>query len=151
MNPRNEHGFTIIELVVVIALLGLLAAVAVPRFANLSSDARTSALNGVRGGFTSAIGIAHSQWLVSGGTDLVITMEGGQTIAMNTDGWPTVDAANAGQDEASELYAALMQGPMPGGWAGSETQAAGAGSATFTLAGPGGGSFNYNGTSGSVQ
>ncbi len=36
MNPRNEAGFTLIELIIVIALLGFLAAVALPKFADFS-------------------------------------------------------------------------------------------------------------------
>ena len=152
MNPRNQHGFTIIELVVVIALLGLLAAVAVPRFADLSTNARAASFDGISGGFTSAIGIAHSMWLASGGTGTVISMEGGQTVAMNTNGWPTLDAANAGQDTGAELYSVIMQGPIDTTiWTVSETAAAGAGTATFVLNGLAtGNTFQYNAATGLV-
>jgi prepilin-type N-terminal cleavage/methylation domain-containing protein len=66
MRARKQLGFTIIELVVVIALLGLLAAVALPRFASMEANARTAAYNGVRGAFTTSVGIAHSKWLAVG-------------------------------------------------------------------------------------
>jgi MSHA pilin protein MshA len=47
-------GFTIIELVVVIAILGILAAIAIPKFFNISGDAQTSAVKGVAGALSAA-------------------------------------------------------------------------------------------------
>ena len=43
---RSQKGFTIIELVVVIVILGILAAVAFPKFQDLPGDAKTAVLNG---------------------------------------------------------------------------------------------------------
>jgi MSHA pilin protein MshA len=151
MSTRSEAGFTIIELVVVIALLGLLAAIALPKFADLTNEARTASLAGVRGGFTAAIQIAHSKWL-AGGTGVAgpVTLDGA-TVIVNANGWPTVDAANAAQDTADELYALLMSGPRPNNWTATEVPAAGAGTATFTLPGGGGGAFIYDGATGQVN
>ncbi|MEO5372026.1 MAG: prepilin-type N-terminal cleavage/methylation domain-containing protein [Magnetococcus sp. DMHC-1] len=50
---RTQAGFTMIELIMVIVILGILAAVAVPKFTNLSSDARAAAVKGVAGGISS--------------------------------------------------------------------------------------------------
>lgn len=61
MGLRQPKGFTLIELVLVIVLLGVLAAFALPRFADLSSDARLAALASVEGTMKSTIGIVKAK------------------------------------------------------------------------------------------
>ncbi len=57
---KNQSGFTLIELVIVIVLLGVLAAIAVPRFVNLEDDAQEAALNATAAAITSAMNINYA-------------------------------------------------------------------------------------------
>jgi MSHA pilin protein MshA len=56
---RSQYGFTMVELIVVIIILGVLSAVALPRFTNLQRDGRIAKLNAARGATQSAMGIIH--------------------------------------------------------------------------------------------
>lgn len=56
----TQQGFTLIELVMVIVILGILAATAIPRFVDLSTDAANAALSGVQGGLASASAINYA-------------------------------------------------------------------------------------------
>jgi MSHA pilin protein MshA len=86
---KAARGFTLIELVVVIVILGILAAFAVPRFMGLERQARISSLQALNGSVRSAAALAHSVWLVDGTSPATISVEG-TSVAM-TNGYP--DAA----------------------------------------------------------
>lgn len=57
---RRQQGFTLIELVIVIVILGILAAAAVPKFVDLEDEASTAALDGVAGSMASAMSINYA-------------------------------------------------------------------------------------------
>ncbi|MEW6994123.1 type II secretion system protein [Colwelliaceae bacterium MEBiC 14330] len=77
----NQQGFTLIELVVVIVILGILAVTAAPRFINLTDDARTATLDAVRGSLETVNNLTFAKALIAGNE----TVDGDATTA------PTID------------------------------------------------------------
>lgn len=87
-NARKNLGFTIIELIVVITILGLLSAYALPRFAAVQAEARIAKMNGALASLKSGAALAHAIQLTQQlAATSSVTMEG-STILMN-DGYPT--------------------------------------------------------------
>lgn len=102
-----RKGFTLIELVIVIVLLGILVAVALPRFFNITNDTHNASVSAVAGAIASAVNIAHAKWLASGqpvsvppiaGIDF--TNSAHADVGFNVQGWP--DAASNKEDITTE-------------------------------------------------
>lgn len=89
---RKHAGFTLIELVVVISILGILAAVALPRFVSMTGEARIAKMKGAVGAVNSGAALMHAKWLAAGSPSAGnVNYEGG-TLAVATDmvfGYPT--------------------------------------------------------------
>jgi len=104
MVKSNQRGFTMIELVVVIVILGILAAFALPRYMGLENQARVAALNGMAGSIRSAANMAHGVWLSNGNVS-PFTVDG-QTVTI-VNGYPDVASIqNLIQDKTGFTIAA---------------------------------------------
>lgn len=89
---RTQAGFTMIELVIVIVILGILAATALPRFVDLGSDARAAKANAALGAIKSAANLAHATSLARGlPGNASVTMDGTAITMVNN--YPTANAA----------------------------------------------------------
>ncbi len=67
IRKQAQAGFTLIELIVVIVILGILAATALPRMFDMSGQARLAKMQAALGAVKAASASAHAQWLVNGG------------------------------------------------------------------------------------
>ncbi|KJF81128.1 type II secretion system protein [Photobacterium angustum] len=119
----KQKGFTLIELVVVIVILGILAVTAAPKFLNLQNDARNASLQGLKGTIQGAASIVYGKAAIDGveGAATVKQVEGINVVY----GYPTADT-----DGIVKAVNGLESG---GDWIGAPSGAASTGSYLVTF------------------
>ena len=108
---KSQKGFTLIELVVVMVILAIMAAVAIPQFINLRSQARVAALNGLAGALNGAVSITQAKYFALGGgaSNNPISLQNGNTVDVST---------TIGKNEGAPLATATGIGNALNGTAG---------------------------------
>ncbi len=117
---RNEEGFTLIEIIAVLVILGIMAAVAIPKFADMQQEARNKAVEGAIAAIKSQATMDYAQYLLEndGDTSWEVTTTGstygdfqGGYVATSADGGVTVTVTSGpgwfAQVAASETSAAF--------------------------------------------
>ncbi len=102
----KEKGFTIIELVVVILLLGILTATALPRFMDVTSQARTAVLQATAGGLTTGAALYRAQWFAEGAATSGTPAGFGGLVA-TSGGYPAIS------NGCATIYTNLLQPGAP--------------------------------------
>lgn len=124
---NKQSGFTLIELVIVVVILGFLAVTAIPKFLDLTDQAQQANIEGMAGGFATGVSLARAQWEAEGrpnngsgqnivdydGTTLFLTKEGtgirpGYATGLSDNG---DTLANLGADDCIDVWNNILQQP----------------------------------------
>ncbi|GGG49950.1 MSHA biogenesis protein MshB [Pseudohongiella nitratireducens] len=115
LKAKRQDGFTIIELVVVILLLGILAATALPRFMDVTDEAHDAVVEGVVGGLNSGSALFRATWVATGQstTAAVDYPDGSGTLYANSNGYPIGDATTIDATACADIFDTLLQSGHP--------------------------------------
>lgn len=111
----TQQGFTLIELIIVIVLLGILAVTAAPKFLNLQDDARDSVLQGIAGALESASSVVYGKALINGQANAETgTVDIGNNITVETVyGYPDATLDNLNDLLDSDIGNDYLTNPVP--------------------------------------
>jgi prepilin-type N-terminal cleavage/methylation domain-containing protein len=117
---RTASGFTIIELVVVIILLGILAATALPRFMNVDTQAHAAVVEGVHGGLQTGVSLYHAQWVAMQQPAPNTQIAEFNNLRTNANGFPygTANRAGTGSNvtnsaDCAAIFTGVLQAGAP--------------------------------------
>ncbi len=117
---RTSSGFTIIELVVVIILLGILAATALPRFMNVDTEAHAAVVDGVHGGMQTGISLYHAEWVAKQQPNPNTQIADFNNLRTNANGFPygTANRTATGSNvttsaDCAAIFSGVLQAGAP--------------------------------------
>jgi len=130
INTSSQQGFTLIELVIVVVILGFLAVTAIPKFIDLTEQAKQANIEGMAGGFATGVSLVRAQWEAEGrptanninrvdydGTYFVLTTPTATSPASIREGYPTgINTSNStgenmNDNRCLELWNGIYQQP----------------------------------------
>ncbi len=103
-----KKAFTLIELIFVIVIIGVLASVAIPKFKNLTTHAKSSGVKSVVTSVQSSIDNIHGKWIIN--DNYIWDPDGDGNTNLNNEGYPT--SLDSGKDETS-LFKYVLKIPVP--------------------------------------
>lgn len=122
LNTRNmaksrQQGFTIIELIVVILLLGILTATALPRFLDVTDEAHIAVVDAVEGGLATGTALFRAQWIANGQPASTVSIAAFNNLKANTSGYPVSVTGTTGSladnTDCLEIFTGLLQEGRP--------------------------------------